>query len=558
MIGQIINYRYEILEKIGDGKLFSVYKSRDKVLNRLVAVKVLSAELSANEAFRNAVRDGYLAATDLSHPNLARILEAESSEEASFVACEYVRGTNVKERVHRGGPISVPLALDIIIPVLEALEYAHANRAVHGDLRPQDIIVSPDGEIKLTDFGLATALRQCPDVTDRFALRSACYQAPEVAEGEPASPSSDIYSVGVVLYEMLTGALPYDATTAVAVALKQAREAAPTPRTVNTGVPKSLSDLVMRAIERSPEDRYPSASAMLADLRAIRDALRLGRPLSIPQPPVSGRSARTSAKAPPPAAPEHSMRKSYLWLILVFMVVFLASLGATLFFQGERARSNVPPMMGKTWDEAHYVAQQAGLRIREEGRIYNDNYKEGQICAVNPPTGASLERGSLVKVRISKGPARQPVPDLIGLPETEAYRVVSEERFAIGKITPEYNDTIPMNSVISQSPAPGAMRVPSSAITLVISLGAKPDTDTRFETPPTAQERKFNVDVEVPADAETSQEVRIVVDDDRGEQIVYQRYHEPGDTLREPISVYGEYARIKIYVGGEKISDKPY
>ena len=280
--------------------------------------------------------------------------------------------------------------------------------------------------------------------------------------------------------------------------------------------------------------------------------------MSITQPPVSGKSVTKDDQAPLPAAPEPSLRKPYLWLILIFVVVVLASLGVTIFFQGERARTYVPPMLGKTWDEAHYEAQQAGIRIREEGRMYNNNYREGQICSVSPTTGTLLERDSLVKVRISKGPARHPVPDLIGLPEPDAYRVVTEDKFTIGKITPEYNDRIPMNSVISQSPAPGVMRVPGSSITLVISLGAKLDMGNRFDTMPPAQERKFSVAVEVPEGLDTSQEVRIVVDDDRGEQIVYQRYHEPGDAFREPVTVYGESARITIYVGGDIISDETY
>ena len=190
MIGHVINHRYEVLEKIGDGEMFSVYRARDKVLNRLGAIKTCSASVADDTCFRQAVRDGYLAASDLNHPNIVRVFEAESSDEQTHVVCEYVRGTNVKERIARAGPISVPLALDIIVPVLEALEYAHANHIVHGDIRPQDIIVSPDGEAKLTDFGLSSALRRCPEIADHFAMRSAFYQAPEIAEGAAPSPSS--------------------------------------------------------------------------------------------------------------------------------------------------------------------------------------------------------------------------------------------------------------------------------------------------------------------------------------------------------------------------------
>ena len=558
MIGQIVNYRYEVLEKVGDGEFFSVYKSRDKVLNRLVALKVLFKSFADAPEFRAAVRDGYQSVFRLEHPHIARVYEAELTDKDCFVACEYVRGTDVKERIKRAGPISVPLALDIIIPVLEALEYAHANRVVHGDIRPQDIIVSPDGDVKLTDFGLSPALRQRPEVADRFAMRSVHYAAPEIAEGDPPSVSSDLYSTGVVLYEMLTGVVPHQGATAVAVALKQARELPTPPRAINTAVPKSLSDLVMRSIERSPADRFQNASAVLADLRAIRDALRTGTPLSIPQPTVSAKAAKRRVDDTPPPPPEPSLKKPYFWLTLLFIVVVLASLGITMYFQDGRGSVRVPSLLGKTLDEAQYEAKEAGIRIQEDDRIYNDIYEAGRVCSVNPRAGSVVERDSIVRVKISKGPARRPIPDLIGLRETEAYRVAGDADFVITKRTEEYSDKIPVNAVISQSPEPGLSRVPGSSMSVVVSLGPKPDLGADDETQPLGRKRQFTVAVEVPADAVGLQEVKIIVVDDRGETTDYQEYHDPGDVFTESVTTYGSPSRIAVYVGDELVSDESY
>lgn len=559
MIGHIVNYRYEVLEKIGDGEFFSCYKSRDKVLNRLVALKVIRKDLAENDEFVRSVLAGYRAVAGLDHPNIVRVLEADPESPERFITCEFARGANVRERLRRAGPIAPPLAIDIVIGVLEALEYAHANRVVHGDLRPEDIVVSPDGEVKVTDFGLSSALRKHPEAANKHAMRSVHYEAPEIAEGGEPSVASDLYSVGVIFYEMLTGSVPFDGATAVAVAVKHAKDVPVPPRNINTGVPKSLSDLVMRSLEKSPSDRFPSASAMLADLRAIRDAIRLGKPLSIPQPSVSARQAVQPDAARPVEAAEPSLKRSMVFLMLLFVaVVLIATLSVTLYLRGEGRGVRVPPLLGKTWDEALQEAQRAGLQIENAGEAYSDTYREGEVCSVVPPAGSLIQPDEPVRVRISKGPSRRPVPDLTGLPEAEAYRVAAENKFNIAKVTGEYSDTIPVNSVVSQNPEPGVMRAPESSISLVVSLGPKPGPVDETEPEPTGQERRYNVAVEVPEAAEGLQEVRIVVEDDRGETIAYQRYHEPGDRFTESVTTYGSSVRIRVYVGDQLIRDVRY
>lgn len=553
MIGQIVNYRYEVLEKIGDGSFFSVYKARDKVLNRLVALKVLSRQAAENQEFAAAVVEGYQAAMQLAHPNIVRTLEAENAGEYCYVACEYVRGINVKERVRRAGPMAVPLALDIVIPVLEALEYAHSNRVYHGDLRPQDIIVSPDGEVKLSDFGMSWALDRCPAASEAHPMRSIHYQAPEIAEGAAPSAQSDIYSIGAVLYEMVTSELPFDGATAVSVALKKVKETPAPPRTINAAVPKTLSDAIMKAMEAAPGGRYRSAAEMLRDLRALRESMRTGQPSAAKQeePPEETRDL----------ADERSMFRTYLLGVLLFVLVVVATGALTLYLKRPGGVIKVPPLLGMKWEDAYDLAKRSGITLMDNGRAYSDIYKEGEICSVIPPVGSTVPSDNpVVKVMISKGTSQVPVPDLTGMTEADALAAISRAGFVTGRVRQQYSDEVPANSVISQQPSPGLMRTPGDTIDLVLSQGPKPpaaqpeDAETSGVGDDTL--RPFSAQVEVPAEAQEPQRVLIKVNDSRGETTVYDEMCMPGDKFSVPIETQGPRARIRIYIGGALVYDR--
>ncbi|MGC8861985.1 MAG: protein kinase domain-containing protein [Armatimonadota bacterium] len=558
MIGQIVNYRYEVLEKIGDGEFFSVYRSRDKVLNRLVALKILNKDLAANREFAAAIESSYRDAARLAHPNLARVLDADSSMGDCVVACEFARGTNVKERLRKAGTISVPHALDIAISVLEALEYAHANQVVHGDIRPQDIIVSPDGEVKLTDFGLAAALANCPAVAERHQMRSIHYQAPEVIEGNPATAASDVYSVGVVLYEMLTNSLPFDGGSAVSIALKKVKELPVAPRSINAAVPKSLNDVILKALEPLPKDRYSTASTMLADLRVIRDGLRVGQTPVVVEPAAPTREVVEAA----PAVEADSLSRGYWWLLAVFVLAVMVSFGLALLIARPRAQIQVPQFVGKTWEEAQAEAEARGIELIDDGRVYSDTYEAGKICSAVPPAGTMVPRGEArVRVKISLGPSTVPVPDLVGMSEADANEAAVKAGFIIGKVTQQYSDKVPVNAVISQNPEPGLRRAPNTTIDLVISQGPKPRPTEPTEEPvppPAAGERRFNVDIEVPPDADGPQEVLIKVVDINGENTVYREIHDPGNKFRTTVTAQGPNIRIKVYIGGVLVRDVSY
>lgn len=559
MIGQIINYRYEVLEKIGDGPFFSVYKARDKVLNRLVALKVLSRAMDVPNEFAREVVEGYQNVASLAHPGIARVLDAACTADECYIACEFARGVSIRERVHRAGAISAPLAIDIAISALEAMEYSHANGVIHGDLRAEDIIVSPDGEVKVTDFGLRGALDKHPEVAGKYDMHSARYQAPEIDEGAQPAAASDTYSMGIVMYEMLTGTFPFDGQTAVAIALRKLKEPPRSPRSLNTAIPNTLNEIVLKSLDKDPMNRYRSAAGMLADLRALRDSLRLGKPVETAKTTVVKPLERVEE---PVETVDEPIKKRYVTLMLLFVGVVILSLFVTLLLSGQKAGIEVPSLLGKTWDEALYEAQEKGIKLEDDGRVYSEAYEAGQICSVIPPAGSKVPRDNpMVRVKISKGPSLVEIPDLEGMYEAEANQAVTEKGFAVGRVKEEYSEKVPVNQVISQTPSAGLMRSPGTEINLVISLGPKPEEEIEGEqTGPTdsSVERKHNVAVEVSDRVEGPQEVKIVVNDDRGETISYLRTHQPGEDFTATVTTYGSSARIRVYVGGSIVSDSVY
>ena len=533
MINRVVAERYEVLEAVGSGPLLQAFRARDRALNRIVAVKTLRPALAGQPGLVERLRAGLATVLSLNHPNITRVYDVGEDEGDGllFVAEEFVRGIDLKERIRRVAPFSLTAATDVAIALAEALEFAHARGVVHGDLRPQNVLIGPESQIKMTGFGLAGAqsLLSDPDTL----LRTIPYAAPDVSQGRTPTQSGDLYALGVVLFEMLTGDLPYPGDGPIQIALRHAQDPVPTPRTLNPGVPRALEGIVQKALGKRAGERYASASGLLADLRAVRDALRYGKSLSwspqdrpsTPEAPASapvdaaGASAagappkRESADATvvmptPPAAksrpprpapvaavgaaaavataaarpqPETREVRERNWLLpLNLLLLFLVLAGAaalgwmTVYFVTPPTEVVVPQLVGKTAEEARELAAQEKFALKVVDEQFRDKEPMGVIYQMNPSAGYRIRENKPVSVWVSKGPKLVEVPDVRDMSIEKALRLLRQSGLRMGERTSEFDPLVARGNVLRQNPEPGENRPRNSPVDLVLSKGEEP------------------------------------------------------------------------------------
>ena len=566
MIGQVVNYRYEILEKCGDGSFFTVYKARDKVLNRLVAVKLLLPQYAANKEFAERVIAEAQTSVALSNPNIAKVFEADHQDGIYFIALEYVRGINLKDKIRRLAPFAPTQTVDVAIAIAEALDSAHHQTMVHGDVRPQNVIVTSDSQVKVTDFGMAAAVSMFPAIQTNTVLRSVHYMSPEVAEGKTARPTSDVYSLGVVMYEMLTGTVPFDGDTAIAVALRQAKDPPPPLRTLNSGVPKVLEAIVLKALQKIPEDRYRTMQEMIQDLRAVRQQLDSPQFIQKNQDNESTEAIDLRVEEKEPTTFLGGALKIAFVLFavglvgIVFLVLYLF-LGV-----GNPAEVVTPLMLGKTQTEAETMAREAGLELTPAGTQFNDEYPEGQIYATIPDAGMRVKKGQSVRIWISRGSRFIKIPDVVEMTEDKARDEINGTGLTTGESVEIYSDTVPMGSVIKQSPTAGTQLERGRPVKLFVSMGKEqapeapespqPGAEGSTANPPPASEdqRDLTVRVKIRADATGPQTVKITLDYGDGESTVYEADHRAGDDFVQVVRAGKQNVTIRTYVNDQLVN----
>ena len=268
MIGHILDNRYKILEKVGSGGMASVYKAQDILLDRIVAVKILHSKYASDHDFVVRFRQEAQAAAKLSHPNIVNIYDVGYDENAHYIVMEYVRGETLKEYIEKHGHLPINTSIQITFDIGEALEHAHANGIVHCDIKPHNILVTETGRIKVADFGIARAINsKASNMGDNSVLGSVHYFSPEQASGSKIDERTDIYSLGVVMYEMMTGVLPFEGDTAISVALQHVQDDIPLPSKYNRRIPQLVERVILKAMEKNPDDRFQSVGEMMAELR---------------------------------------------------------------------------------------------------------------------------------------------------------------------------------------------------------------------------------------------------------------------------------------------------
>lgn len=560
LVGTVLKHRYTVEEKIGDGNLFTVYRCEDKIDNRTVAVKVLASQYASNRMFAERILVEARAMVGISHPGIVEVYDCGEEDGDYYVITEYVRGVDLRERIRRNAPFSLSTTVDLGIAVCDVLDFAHKRGFVHGDLRPGNILVTPEGQIKLADFWVGNAVASSQSVRTAALMRSVHYMSPEVAEGTPATPASDIYSLGVILFELLTGSPPFDGDTPIAIALKHAREPIPSVRTINPGVPKDLEYAIVKALQKAPQDRYRSAKAMLADLKSVRDALHLAKPITwsqptekkAPEPPLVEKAIEDVAKPPVIMA----IRKA----LVIFSLVLIAAIIGMLGFMLKRpADVVVPPLIGRSIEQAQAIANERGFELVIRSEQFNEEYPEGTVYFMYPSPGRTIKKGKTVEVWLSKGSRYARVPNIINLPREEAGRKIRSAGLNEGEVTQEYSETVPAGNIIRQSPAPGTRVERDQPVNMVFSLGPKPEPvpDVTYDVPPTepGEVRSFDIKLTVPSGPQ-DQNLQIVVEDDYGEQTAYSDVVHPGDKIQQTVQGVGDKVTIRIYLDDKLIREE--
>ena len=486
----LINDRYTLGELLGSGGMAEVCLAHDEVLDRDVALKILKNQYAENHEFVERFRREARSAAALNHPNIVSIYDRGSSEDGTYyIVMEYVPGGTLKERILREGPLDPSAAVELGSQVAQALEAAHEKGVIHRDVKPQNVLLTDTGDAKVADFGIARAANATTTSQPNLVLGTAGYMSPEQAKGEPVGPQSDLYSLGVVLYEMLTGELPYSAEDPVALAMQHVNEPPRSPKEAKSEVPEALDTLTVKLLAKKPEDRYGSAAALADDLERVRSGLpptaaaseKTTEQMTAPLPPSPGGGTREAAVQPsitsaPGKAPKHGrVRRGKRLPVLAALLLGLALLGGlawalTQGFFGV-ASVEVPSLEGLTQEEAQERLDEAGLALGEAGEAPSDSAAEGTVIEQDPQPGASVDPETSVNVTLSSGPERVNVPDLAGLGIAEAERALAEADLKLGRQDEAPSEMLPISTVIEQDPVGGTEVQEGTAVDIVVSTG---------------------------------------------------------------------------------------
>ena len=482
--GKTLNGRYKIQSLIGTGGMAAVYLAKDLILDRLVAIKVLRLDFRQNDDAMRRFRREALSATQLTHPNIVGVYDVGQSQEMNYIVMEYVEGTDLKDYVRQRGALHPIEAVRIMMQIVSAIAAAHQNRIIHRDIKPQNILIDREGNVKITDFGIAVALSDTSLTQTNTLLGSVHYLSPEQARGGMATIQTDIYALGIVLYELLTGRVPFDGESAVSIALKHFQE--PLPPVINPSVmiPQSLENIVLKATAKDPMNRYRSCYEMFQDLKTCLDSTRLYEKKFVPASfsgetkvlsPISTQKIKpiqSSREIPVVEMDEEKpVKKKRKWPWVLLLMISVIGIMAFAFLHSSPKEVQVPDVTNLTEAAAKIKLADAKLNVTDVIQVQSDEVESGKVIETNPKAGSTVKEKSKVTLKVSSGKEAITMKDY----RNKTYEAARDELKKLGftvERKDENSDNVDSGKVISQSIAPNQkVEGKDTVITLVVSKG---------------------------------------------------------------------------------------
>ena len=474
---KVLGQRYEIIEHVGSGGMADVYKARDRLLERVVAVKILHAQLASDEEFLQRFQQEAQGAARLSHPNIVGIYDVGEEQSFHYIVMEYVAGETLKALIQREGPLSVEMSLRIAREIACALSHAHAHHLVHCDIKPHNILVTADGRVKVADFGIARAITSATMTYDGNVVGSVHYFSPEQAKGTQITPKSDVYALGIVLYEMLTGRLPFHGETTVSVALKQLQEEPMALRQIDGQIPPIVEAIVLKALTKDPVDR-PDSFGFIEDIVQAERMLGFGGTIIIPVSDQEVTQRLTPMEAVEAAAGEETgegnvpLYKTKMFILgILFVLLSGFATGAVLSFGKfwSPAEVEVPDVVGRQMALATQLLEAHKLRVNV-AETYDEKTPPGQVVSQSPEAGSSVKEDRVVTIHVSRGGDELTMPDVKGLARRAAEEKLGTMGLKVGHVYEKEADS-DTGTILAQEPAPGTKIVKGSSVDLTISKG---------------------------------------------------------------------------------------
>lgn len=480
MTGKILDERYELIEKIGSGGMADVYKAKDILLDRIVAVKILHSSFAEDNDFIVRFRHEAQSAGKLSHPNIVGIYDVGCDGDVHYIVMEYVEGETLKQYIQNHPNIPIDTAVRIAIEIGYALEEAHANGIIHCDIKPHNVLLTRTGKVKVTDFGIARAINSSTVLDKQSILGSVHYLSPEQAAGDKITAKTDIYSLGIVLYEMLTHHLPFEGETAVSIALQHMQGDIPRPTKYNPAISPMLEECLLTALQKDPDKRYDTVSDFISELKiaqgftttiykpASHDFTAMTRP--IPKKKVRTHKVQRETKLTRFIT---NLPQKYIWIGMaaLFIICFAwAFFSFGNFWSSENI--TVPNVVGKPVEVAETTLKKLDLKVSVD-EIASDDVPAGQVISQTPAAGTNVKARRIIHLTVSKGGSAMLIPDLKGLTLEQAKERLDKMGLTLGAVENGNDPDKPSDVIISQSPESGAKATKGTRVNIVINMKQK-------------------------------------------------------------------------------------